>query len=45
MHNRMKVALEYLGRQPKAVVRPPLQPLIEEERARIIRGVQEAGLR
>ncbi|MBP1712133.1 MAG: hypothetical protein H6Q42_336 [Deltaproteobacteria bacterium] len=45
MHNRMKVALEYLGRQPKAVVRPPLQPLTEEERARIIRGVQEAGLR
>lgn len=45
MHNRMKVALEYLGRQPKAVVRPQLQPLTEEERARIIRGVQEAGLR
>jgi 4-hydroxy-tetrahydrodipicolinate synthase len=45
MHNRMKVALEFLGRQPKAVVRPPLQPLGEEERARIIRGVQEAGLR
>lgn len=45
MHNRMKVALEYLGRQPKAVVRPQLQPLTEEERARIIQGVQEAGLR
>jgi len=45
MHNRMKVALEYLGRQPKAVVRPPLQALTEEERGRIIRGVQEAGLR
>ena len=45
MHNRMKVAMEYLGRQPKAVVRPPLQPVGEEERARIIRGVQEAGLR
>lgn len=45
MHNRMKVALEYLGRQPKTVVRPPLQLLTEEERARIIRGVQEAGLR
>ena len=44
MHNRMKVALEYLGRQPKTVVRPPLQLLTEEERARIIRGVQEAGL-
>ncbi len=45
MHNRMKVALEFLGRQPNALVRPPLQPLGEEERARIIRGVQEAGLR
>ncbi len=45
MHNRMKVALEYLGRQPKTVVRPPLQALGDEERARIIRGVQEAGLR
>ncbi len=45
MHNRMKVALEYLGRQPKAVVRPPLQPIGEEERTRIIRGVQEAGIR
>jgi len=45
MHNRMKVALEYLARQPKTIVRPPLQLLTEEERARIIRGVQEAGLR
>ena len=45
MHNRMKVALEFLGRQPKAVVRPPLQPLSKEERDRIIRGVQEAGIR
>jgi 4-hydroxy-tetrahydrodipicolinate synthase len=45
MHNRMKVALEFLGRQPKAVVRPPLQLVGEEERARIILGVQQAGLR
>lgn len=45
MHNRMKVALEYLGRQPKAVVRPPLQPLRLEERDRIIRAVQEAAIR
>lgn len=44
MHNRMKVALEYLGRQPRAVVRPPLQPLGEEERARIVAAVREAGL-
>jgi 4-hydroxy-tetrahydrodipicolinate synthase len=45
MHNRMKVALEYLGRQPKAVVRPPLQPIRPDEKERIIRGVQEAGIR
>lgn len=45
MHNRMKVALEYLGRQPKAVVRPPLQPIRPDERERIVRGVQEAGIR
>lgn len=45
MHNRMKVALEYLGRQPKTVVRPPLQPIRPDEKERIIRGVQEAGIR
>jgi 4-hydroxy-tetrahydrodipicolinate synthase len=45
MHNRMKVALEHLGRQPKAVVRPPLQPIGQDERARIIRGLQDAGVR
>lgn len=45
MHNRMKVALEYLGRQPAAVVRPPLQPLGAEERRRIVEGVRAAGLR
>lgn len=44
MHNRMKVALEHLGRQPKAVVRPPLQPLGEDERQRIFAGVRAAGL-
>ena len=44
MHNRMKVALEHLGRQPRAVVRPPLQPLGSEERARIIAAVRQAGL-
>jgi 4-hydroxy-tetrahydrodipicolinate synthase len=44
MHNRMKVALEYLGRQPPAVVRPPLQPLDQAERERIIAGVRAAGL-
>jgi 4-hydroxy-tetrahydrodipicolinate synthase len=44
MHNRMKVALEHLGRQPRAVVRPPLQPLGAEERARIVAAVRAAGL-
>jgi 4-hydroxy-tetrahydrodipicolinate synthase len=44
MHNRMKVALEHLGRQPRAVVRPPLQPLGAEEKARIVAAVRAAGL-
>lgn len=44
MHNRMKVALEYLGRQPAALVRPPLQPLGAKERRRIVEGVRAAGL-
>jgi 4-hydroxy-tetrahydrodipicolinate synthase len=44
MHNRMKVALEHLGRQPRAFVRPPLQPLGSEERERIVAAVREAGL-
>jgi 4-hydroxy-tetrahydrodipicolinate synthase len=44
MHNRMKVALEHLDRQPPAVVRPPLQPIGPDERARIIAGVRTAGL-
>jgi 4-hydroxy-tetrahydrodipicolinate synthase len=34
-HNRMKVALAELGRIDEAHVRPPLQPLVESERARI----------
>ena len=44
MHNRMKVALEFLGRQPKAIVRPPLQPIKQAEREQIIQGVKKAGL-
>jgi len=44
MHNRMKVALEYLGRMPPAVVRPPLQPLGREEQERIAAGMRAAGL-
>lgn len=44
MHNRMKVALEHLGRQPEAVVRPPLQSLGNDERKRIVASVRAAGL-
>ncbi|MCW2610391.1 MAG: hypothetical protein QOC93_3360 [Actinomycetota bacterium] len=39
-HNRMKVALELLGRIDAAHVRPPLQPISGAERERI-RGVVE----
>jgi 4-hydroxy-tetrahydrodipicolinate synthase len=44
MHNRMKEALVLLGRQPKAVVRPPLVKLERAEIERIRRALVEAGL-
>ncbi len=44
MHNRMKEALAILGRIEAAVVRPPLQPVTEEERNRIRQALKEAGL-
>ncbi|MFQ5899586.1 MAG: dihydrodipicolinate synthase family protein [Candidatus Methylomirabilia bacterium] len=44
MHNRMKEALVLLGRIPVAVVRPPLTAINDEERARIERALQAAGL-
>ena len=44
MHNRMKEALVHLGRQDKAVVRPPLVKLTDAEIARIGEAVSAAGL-
>jgi 4-hydroxy-tetrahydrodipicolinate synthase len=43
-HNRMKVALELLGRIDEAHVRPPLQPVGTAERERIRAVVEQAGL-
>ena len=44
MHNRMKEALVLLGRQPRAVVRPPLVKLESAEIARIRQALIDAGL-
>jgi 4-hydroxy-tetrahydrodipicolinate synthase len=44
MHNRMKEALVLLGRQPRAVVRPPLVKLNASEIADIRAALSEAGL-
>ncbi len=44
MHNRMKEALVILGRIPAAHVRPPLTPVLEDERHRIRLALREAGL-
>lgn len=43
-HNRMKEALVMLGRLKQAVVRPPLQPVSNEERRRIRQALVSAGL-
>ena len=40
MHNRMKEALVILGRQPRAVVRPPLCKLSDAEIADIASKIQ-----
>ncbi|RZN33598.1 dihydrodipicolinate synthase family protein [Bradyrhizobium sp. Leo121] len=45
MHNRMKEMLVMLGRLDKAVVRPPLVKLSDQELARLRQAVAEAGLR
>jgi 4-hydroxy-tetrahydrodipicolinate synthase len=45
MHNRMKEALVLLGRQDRAVVRPPLVKLSATEIARIAEALDAAGLR
>ena len=44
MHNRMKEALVLMGKLPRAVVRPPLYKISDEEIARIKMGLQLAGL-
>ncbi|GAA0898929.1 dihydrodipicolinate synthase family protein [Pseudonocardia zijingensis] len=43
-HNRMKFALEHLGRIDEAFVRPPLRALGAEERARLAKAFDESGL-
>ena len=44
MHNRMKEALVLLGKLPRAVVRPPLAKLSQEEVQRIRAALVAAGL-
>ncbi len=44
MHNRMKEALAILGRIDRAVVRPPLLPVRDGERAAIRAALVRAGL-
>jgi 4-hydroxy-tetrahydrodipicolinate synthase len=44
MHNRMKEALVLLGKQPRAVVRPPLMKLPQQEIDRIRAALEAAGL-
>jgi 4-hydroxy-tetrahydrodipicolinate synthase len=44
MHNRMKECLVLLGKQPRAVVRPPLVKLPSEEIARLRTALIAAGL-
>jgi 4-hydroxy-tetrahydrodipicolinate synthase len=44
MHNRMKEALVLLGRQQRAVVRPPLTKLAAAEIERIRQALGDAGL-
>ena len=44
MHNRMKEASALLGRIDKAVVRPPLKRISDEERERIRQALLRSGL-
>ncbi|MCQ4160173.1 dihydrodipicolinate synthase family protein [Roseomonas sp. GC11] len=44
IHNRMKTALHLMGLLPHPEPRPPLQPLMAEERAAIGAALREAGL-
>ena len=45
MHNRMKEALAILGRIESAVVRPPLQPIGEDERELIRLALEESDVK
>ncbi len=44
MHNRMKECLKILGRQDKAIVRPPLYKLTDAEIARLKTALRDAGI-
>src|SRR5947208_13375294 len=44
MHNRMKEVLALLGRQPAAIVRPPLVKLPEAEIARLRQAIEASGI-
>jgi 4-hydroxy-tetrahydrodipicolinate synthase len=44
MHNRMKECLVLLGRIKRAVVRPPLMKLSEDEIARLKQALEAAGI-
>lgn len=44
MHNRMKEALVILGRLPRAVVRPPLVKLSDDEIGRIRQALKDGGI-
>jgi len=44
MHNRMKECLVLLGRQDRAVVRPPLMKLTDSEIKRLGQAMEAAGL-
>jgi 4-hydroxy-tetrahydrodipicolinate synthase len=44
MHNRMKECLRILGRGDKAVVRPPLRKLSDQELQRLSKALNQAGI-
>jgi 4-hydroxy-tetrahydrodipicolinate synthase len=44
MHNRMKECLRILGRLDKAVVRPPLRKLSDQELQRVSKALNQAGI-
>jgi 4-hydroxy-tetrahydrodipicolinate synthase len=44
MHNRMKECLVLLGRQDRAIVRPPLMKLHSDEIDRLRQALDAAGL-